>query len=80
MNAPVDEFLLEQARVMGVRLRDGRKLRARLTIAADGRESIVRKTGMVPVRTLRAPMDVFSRSASAAAFFAAAPTVAGSSR
>jgi 2-polyprenyl-6-methoxyphenol hydroxylase-like FAD-dependent oxidoreductase len=57
MNAPVTGFLEEQGRVTGVRLADGRDLRSRLVIAADGRTSIVRK--ILPVQTLGAPMDVF---------------------
>jgi len=57
MEAPVEAFIEEQGRVAGVRLRDGRELCARLTIAADGRSSIVRD-GMLPVETLGAPMDV----------------------
>ena len=57
MNAPVAGFLEEQGRVAGVRLEDGRELHARLTIAADGRLSIVRT--MLPVEDLGAPMDVF---------------------
>jgi 2-polyprenyl-6-methoxyphenol hydroxylase-like FAD-dependent oxidoreductase len=57
MSAPVERFLEEQGRVVGLRLADGRELRARLTIAADGRTSIVRST--LPVQTLGAPMDVF---------------------
>ena len=58
MNAPVEGFLEEQGRVAGVQLADGRPLRARLTIAADGRSSIVRRTEMLPVESLGAPMDV----------------------
>jgi len=57
MEAPVTDFLEEQGRVVGVRLGDGRELRSRLTIAADGRASIVRS--MLSVRDLGAPMDVF---------------------
>ena len=57
MDAPVESFVEEKGRVTGVRLRDGRELRARVTIAADGRSSIVRN-GMLPVETLGAPMDV----------------------
>jgi 2-polyprenyl-6-methoxyphenol hydroxylase-like FAD-dependent oxidoreductase len=57
MNAPVAGFIEEQGRVAGVRLADGRELRARLTIAADGRTSIVRS--MLPLEDLGAPMDVF---------------------
>jgi 2-polyprenyl-6-methoxyphenol hydroxylase-like FAD-dependent oxidoreductase len=43
--------------VAGVRLRDGRQLRAPLTIAGDGRASIVRQ--ILPVEDLGAPIDVF---------------------
>jgi 2-polyprenyl-6-methoxyphenol hydroxylase-like FAD-dependent oxidoreductase len=43
--------------VQGVRLADGTELRANLTIAADGRASIVRS--MLPLEDLGAPMDVF---------------------
>ena len=57
MEAPVAGFLEEQGRVAGVRLDDGRELRAPLTIAADGRSSIVRT--MLPLEDLGAPMDVF---------------------
>jgi 2-polyprenyl-6-methoxyphenol hydroxylase-like FAD-dependent oxidoreductase len=57
MNAPVSGFIEERGRVTGVRLVDGRELRARLTIAADGRSSIVRS--MLPLEDLGAPMDVF---------------------
>ena len=58
MEAPVEGFVEEQGRVAGVRLADGRELRARLVIAADGRSSIVRRTAMLPVETLGAPMDI----------------------
>ena len=57
MEAPVEGFIEEQGRVVGVRLADRRELRAPLTIAADGRASIVRK--ILPVEDLGAPMDVF---------------------
>src|SRR5690349_9683660 len=57
MNAPVQSFLDEGGRIAGVRLADGRELRARLVIAADGRGSIVRT--MLPLEDLGAPMDVF---------------------
>ena len=57
VSAPVDGFLQEQGRVVGVRLDSGEELRAPLTIAADGRDSIVRT--MLPLETLGAPMDVF---------------------
>ncbi len=57
MEAPVAGFLDEDGRVAGVRLVDGRELRARLTIAADGRSSLAR--AMLQVENLGAPMDVF---------------------
>jgi 2-polyprenyl-6-methoxyphenol hydroxylase-like FAD-dependent oxidoreductase len=57
METPVEAFVEEQGRVAGVRLQDGRELRAPLTIAADGRASIVR--GMLPLEDLGSPMDVF---------------------
>jgi 2-polyprenyl-6-methoxyphenol hydroxylase-like FAD-dependent oxidoreductase len=57
MNAPVAGFIEEHGRVAGVRFGDGRELRARLIIAADGRSSIVRT--ILPVEDLGAPMDVF---------------------
>ena len=57
MEAPVTSFHEEKGRVVGVRLADGSELRAKLTLAADGRTSIVR--AILPVETLGAPMDVF---------------------
>jgi 2-polyprenyl-6-methoxyphenol hydroxylase-like FAD-dependent oxidoreductase len=57
MEAPVAGFLEEAGRVVGVRLADGREVRAKLTIAADGRASIVRS--LLPLEDLGAPMDVF---------------------
>ena len=57
LQAPVESLIDEHGRVAGVRLRDGRELGARLTIAADGRSSIVRT--LLPVEDLGAPIDVF---------------------
>ena len=57
MEAPVAGFVEQGGRVCGARLADGQEFRSRLTIAADGRTSIVRT--MLPVETLGAPMDVF---------------------
>ena len=57
MEAPVESFIEDQGRLVGVTLRDGRELRAPLTIAADGRASIVRQ--ILPVEDLGAPIDVF---------------------
>jgi 2-polyprenyl-6-methoxyphenol hydroxylase-like FAD-dependent oxidoreductase len=59
MNAPVDRLIEESSRIIGVQLRDGSELRARLTIAADGRDSVVRQTHMLAVKTIGSPMDVF---------------------
>ena len=59
MKAEVTGFIREGGRVVGVKLADGSERRARLTIAADGRSSIVRRDGMLPVEDLGAPMDVF---------------------
>jgi len=58
MDAAVASFLEEGGRTRGVALKDGRDLRARLTIAADGRSSLVRSLGLLPLETLGAPMDV----------------------
>ncbi|MGI8706238.1 MAG: FAD-dependent oxidoreductase [Sphingomicrobium sp.] len=57
MSAPVESFVEEEGSIVGVRFEDGRELRAPLTIAADGRDSLVRD-GMLPVEKLGAPMDV----------------------
>jgi 2-polyprenyl-6-methoxyphenol hydroxylase-like FAD-dependent oxidoreductase len=57
METPVESFIDEKGKITGVRLKDGRKVHAPLTIAADGRASIVR--GMLPVEDLGSPMDVF---------------------
>jgi 2-polyprenyl-6-methoxyphenol hydroxylase-like FAD-dependent oxidoreductase len=57
METPVTGFIEEKGRVAGVLLAGGEEVRANLTIAADGRTSIVRT--MLPVETLGAPMDVF---------------------
>ena len=57
MSTPVTNFVEDQGRVAGVRLQDGREIRARLTIAADGRASVARS--ILPLQDLGAPMDVF---------------------
>ena len=60
MEAAVDGFVEEGGRITGVRLADGRELRAKkLVIAADGRSSLVRRLGLLAVEVLGAPMDVF---------------------
>ena len=57
MEAPVAEYLEEGGRVCGVRLAGGEEIRAKLTIAADGRDSLART--VLPVESLGAPIDVF---------------------
>ena len=57
MEAPVAGYLEESGRVTGVRLANGEELRATLTIAADGRDSLVRS--VLPIESLGAPIDVF---------------------
>ena len=60
MEQPVQDFVEQGDRVVGVRLEDGGELRAnRLVIAADGRSSLVRRLGMLHVEEIGAPMDVF---------------------
>ncbi|MFL6728553.1 MAG: FAD-dependent oxidoreductase [Sphingomicrobium sp.] len=57
ISSPVSGFVEDQGRVVGVTLEGGQTLRARLTIAADGRSSISR--ALLPLEDLGAPMDVF---------------------
>ena len=47
---------LKEGKVVGVKLKDGTELTARLTIAADGRTSIVRQR--LPLDKLSAPIDI----------------------
>jgi len=46
-------------RVGGAELASGRKIAARLTIAADGRRSVLRGKAKLPLKNIGAPMDVF---------------------
>ncbi|HWH21890.1 MAG TPA: FAD-dependent oxidoreductase, partial [Allosphingosinicella sp.] len=51
-----------QGRVAGIRYRScgkEREMRARLTIASDGRRSVLRGNAELPLRSFGAPMDVF---------------------
>ena len=57
MEKPVDSFISEGESVTGVKLANGKSLKARLVIAADGRASIAR--ALLPLEDLGAPMDVF---------------------
>ena len=56
MTAPVVGFVEEVGRICGVRLDDGTQLRAPLTLACDGRSSLVRQ--LLPLQQLGAPIDV----------------------
>jgi 2-polyprenyl-6-methoxyphenol hydroxylase-like FAD-dependent oxidoreductase len=59
LNAEAVALLDDDKRVAGVRLNDGREVRPRLlTIAADGRSSILRAQSGLPLRDLGAPIDV----------------------
>ncbi len=58
--ADVSDFLETDGRISGVALINGTRIVARkLVIAADGRNSLVRRKHMLPATTLGAPMDVF---------------------
>jgi len=60
MEAKAEAFVEEGGRIAGVRLADGSEMRAsKLVIAADGRSSLVRELGLLPLMQLGAPMDVF---------------------
>ncbi|HYX45923.1 MAG TPA: FAD-dependent oxidoreductase [Sphingomicrobium sp.] len=58
MNAEAADLLWNGDRVLGVRLSSGEEIRARLTIAADGRGSILRDKAHLPRKDLSAPIDV----------------------
>jgi len=58
MEAEGTGFIEENGRIVGVTLADGTERRARLTIAADGRGSIVRSGNILPLEAIGAPMDV----------------------
>lgn len=61
MNAEVTDVLDEDGAVRGVRYRSGgvtKEIRAPLTIAADGRTSLVREQAGLPLVELRTPIDL----------------------
>ncbi len=58
MQSEAIDLVIEKGRVVGVRLVDGEEVRARLTIAADGRSSILREKAALPKKDLGAPIDV----------------------
>jgi 2-polyprenyl-6-methoxyphenol hydroxylase-like FAD-dependent oxidoreductase len=51
--------MIEEGRVTGVQLGAGAILRARLTLACDGRRSVLREEAGLPIEDLGAPIDVF---------------------
>jgi 2-polyprenyl-6-methoxyphenol hydroxylase-like FAD-dependent oxidoreductase len=59
MEAEVAGLIEHGGRIAGVRLTDGREMRAgKLVLMTDGRASLVRRLSLLPVTTLGAPMDV----------------------
>ena len=58
MEAEAVDLLFEANRVAGVRLRSGEEIRGTLTIAADGRSSVLRNAAQLPRKDLSAPIDV----------------------
>src|SRR5438270_4116255 len=58
MEAEAVDLLFDNERVSGVRLENGEEVRARLTIAADGRSSIIRDKAGLPKIDVGAPIDV----------------------
>lgn len=59
MECEAVDLIDEDGRVVGVRLRDGEGIRAKLVIAADGRGSVLRGAAGLPLYDLGAPIDVF---------------------
>jgi 2-polyprenyl-6-methoxyphenol hydroxylase-like FAD-dependent oxidoreductase len=60
MNCDASGVTYEDGRISGVMLANGETVRAgKLVIAADGRNSIVRRQQLLPVTELAAPIDVF---------------------
>ncbi|HEV7252078.1 MAG TPA: FAD-dependent oxidoreductase [Mesorhizobium sp.] len=53
------DVVIEDGRVVGVATRDGRNMRGRLIVAADGRSSKLRAAAGLEVEDIGAPMDVF---------------------
>ena len=60
MEQPATALIEADGRIVGVRLADGSERHTtKLVIAADGRSSLVRRLGLLAVKTIGAPMDVF---------------------
>jgi 2-polyprenyl-6-methoxyphenol hydroxylase-like FAD-dependent oxidoreductase len=58
MEAEAIDLIIERGRIAGVRLKNGEEVRARLTLAADGRSSVLRDKAGLPKTDLGAPIDV----------------------
>jgi 2-polyprenyl-6-methoxyphenol hydroxylase-like FAD-dependent oxidoreductase len=58
MQAEAVDLVLDGGHVGGVRLKDGDEVRARLTVAANGRSSILREKAGLATKDLGAPIDV----------------------
>ena len=58
METEAEGLLIERGRVEGVAVKGGAPIRARLTIAADGRGSTLRGAAGLPLDDLGAPIDV----------------------
>jgi 2-polyprenyl-6-methoxyphenol hydroxylase-like FAD-dependent oxidoreductase len=59
MEAEVTGLVEEKGRIQGVRLANGREMRAgKLVLMTDGRSSLVRSLGILPVTQIGASMDV----------------------
>jgi 2-polyprenyl-6-methoxyphenol hydroxylase-like FAD-dependent oxidoreductase len=60
MKVEATGFIEERGRIAGVQLANGREVRAgKLVLMTDGRGSLVRRLGLLPVRRLGVPMDIF---------------------
>ncbi len=59
MSTEAADVLFEDDRITGVVTTSGEQLAAKLTIAADGRRSILREKAALPLTDIGAPMDVF---------------------
>jgi 2-polyprenyl-6-methoxyphenol hydroxylase-like FAD-dependent oxidoreductase len=59
MGLSVQRFIEAGGRIVGARLTNGEEVRPGLTLAADGRHSLVRRDKLLPVNDLGSPIDVF---------------------
>lgn len=58
MGVGIDELIEEDGRIEGARLATGETIASRLVVAADGRRSMVRRHGWLPLRNLKSSIDV----------------------